>query len=893
MAQQQGQNEGFVDSIFNFIFSSNKKNVPQRPPQNLQGISGNEMAYALGEVAMNPAIYANDEILTFINEPFDNIHLAESTVKLDEHGNAVRTRVTANNLSEFVSDPEGFIEKAFQRADGDKKAARKLNMIRGFGGFVDLGVGSVLAKRAGASSIDSLEMGQVLGNEYMTGADRNIKGEELVARSSAYEMAQAKKLNYNEANKLALSFASVMDSSKIELMDLEKKSKVDKLRLQRVITKKLSNFGTWPPDQIDELFNKYLDKLQDYQAKGVNVEGADWNFGVVDRSIPKDDHKKINYAGGVNEWKKSKNPADKIRALKYEELDNQVKLLKQQDPANPKIIQLERQKKNIEIWQVANGPNMKVSRWLGEGYQNYLAFNQYVVQGGLIPAVVSGDFFDIRKNNMSPSKTHKFKIDGVEHEITIPRDDMKSSLYTGLTGLYYFTPGSIARTLFVNGEGFAYRHYLKQQNIRNIIQGSDSLYNHVVANSSLYSTLLGGVSITDQDAVLKALSSGDNYVKFLDILNNNKGSFTDAELLKVVGQLTKLQKKLKGSLGSKWANMISSFTSKLSIKNNVNKIVGWGLVTVFGKKLGQQMKGFFVEGQIGLKKLARTLARKAVTAIGQALGFATTGGLANILILGVTEVIYFVGEKMLKPVVKVAAFFVWGFILIFFMLFLTLFSWLDGLNPFNASTKKQFDTAGNTAPIFCEQCGGGFAAAGQVYDEQGNLVARAEVPADSNMTPPVSMADVECPLQPDPLKCTQRPYGSFSHASVNAVDVIGPPPAYWYAPSDGVVTRALWAYQNSRLSWQKCGGIVHFHSEEHGVTYVLVHVLPYVAQNERVTKGTPIAKIALEKDGNINFSNTSGTCATGAHFHLEVRGSSVYADRYYREFLNCNLSSCP
>lgn len=890
MAQQQGQNEGFVDSIFNFIFSANKKNTPQRPPRNLEGISGNEMAYALGEVAMNPAIYANDQILTFINEPFDNIELAGGAVKLDEHGNAVKVGVTANNLSDFVSDPEGFIESAFERADKGKKAARKLNLIRGFGGAIDFGVGSVIAKRAGASSVDSLEMGQVLGNEYMTAADRNIKGEELAARSSAYEMAQAKKLNYNEANKLALSFASIMDSSKIDLMDLQNKTKVDKLRLKRQVEKKLSNFGSWSPDQVDELFEKYLEKLEDYENNGVKVEGADWNFGVVDKSIPKDDHKRINYAGGVNEWKKSKNPGDKIRALKYEELDNQVKLLKQEDPTNPKILQLERQKKNIEIWQVSNGPNMKWSKQLGEGYQNYLAFNQYVVQGGLIPAVVSGDFFDMRKNNMAPSKSYKFKIDGVEHEIFVPRDDMKSSLYTGLTNLYYFTPGSIAKTLFINGEGFAYRHYLKQQNIRNIIQGSDSLYNHVVANSALYSTLLGGVPITDQSAVLKALSNGDNYVKFLEILDKNKGSFTDAELLKVFGQLTKLQKKLQGSWGLKWANMIKGFTSKLSIKNHLNNLLGLGLVKIFGKTLGDQMKGFFLQGQIGLKKLARTLAKKAVTAIGQALGFVTTGGLANIVILAATEVIYFIGEKMLKPVVKIATLFGWSLGLIFLAIFITLFSWLDGLNPFNASSKKQFDTAGNTAPIFCEQCGRG--GGSMAYGSDGTLI-RGEVPGDPGQPPPPYMANVDCPLQPDPLNCTQRPYGGFSHANTNAVDVIGPPPAYWYAPSDGLITRSLWTYNNTRLPWQKCGGIVHFQSEEHGVTYVLVHVVPYVAQNERVTKGTPVAKIALEKDGNINFTNTSGTCATGSHFHLEVRGSSVYADRYYREYLNCNLSSCP
>lgn len=898
MAQKKQQYEDAADSIFNFIFRSARKNLPPKQRPRIKGVAGDDMAYALGEVVMHPAIYANEEVLNFINEPFENISIAEGKIALDDEL-AVKVGVDASNLSDFLSDPEAFIEGAFLKKEAQKKAARKLNMIRGLGGIVDLGIGSVLAKSAGASSIDSLEMGQVLGSGYMKQESRNLKAEELAARGSAFEMARAKKLNYDEANKLALSFASVMDSSKTELKFAE--SRVERERLKRVVEKKLQAYGNWDSSHIDELFEKYQKKAQDYKKAGVKTDGIDYDLGTMNRGIKKDNYKEINYAAGPDEWKKSQSPDDRLRALKYEALDSEAKLLKETDADNPKILELEKQKRNIAIWQTANGSNMRWSRFLGETHLNILAFNQYIVQGGLIPAVIKGDFFDPRRNNLSPSEKGNVVVNGKTYSgIVTPRDDLKSSLYTGMTGIYYFTPKSIAKTLFVNGEGFVYMGYLKQQKIKNMIKGSDSIYNYVSSNQDKFTNILDGTAIANQKETLESLA--ENYADLLEVFEKHKDTLTDPELLKLVGELGNMQKKLKGSLGLKWADTIGEVTSKLSLKTHFQNFVGWGLNKI-SKGLGDRAKNFLIKGGVSLRRGARFLAKKAIHALGQALGFATTGGLANVLIIVVTEIIYFVGEKLLKPVVKVATFFVWGFALIFIVLFISLLSWLDGLNPFTSSSRK-FDTAANTAPIFCEECGVG-AAPGPLRPGDPGYAAPGEpgtpgdpgggvTPPDGGpLNPPPEMSDVECPLQPPPLRCSQGPYGGFSHRGRNAIDVPGPNPMYWYAPSDGIVTRSLFSYQNSRRPGQLCGGIVHFYSSEHGVTYQLVHVVPYVSVNQRVTKGQPVAKIALESDGNIHFTRASGTCATGAHFHLENSGSSVYADRYYRDFLNCNLGPCP
>lgn len=893
MAQKQGQYDSAVDSIFNFIFSSNRKNAPQKPRPNLKGVSGNELADGLAEVAMSPAIRANEEVLNFVNEPFNNIELSERQISLDKDKAPVKVAVSANDFSSFISNPEKYIDDSFKKTEGLNKAGRKLNMIRGFGGIVDLGIGSVMARASGAGPIDSLEMGSVVGNGFMSQEWRDGKAENLAARTSAFAMAEKKKLNYNEANKLAQSFASVMESSKIDSEILASDTMADKQRLKRIVGKKLSTFGTWSPDQIDELFDEYVNRAKDYADKGVGIKGLEWNLGKMDRGVPKDDHKKINYGAGVDEWKKSKSPQDKLIALKYEELDAQSKLLRAVDPSSREILELEKQKRNLRIWQSSNGSNMKFSRFLGEAHLNIQVIDQYVLKGGLLPAMVSGDFYDIRKNNLAPCAEGKVEFktrnggadQTISGKILLPRGDMKSKLYTGLTNYYYLTAGSLAKTFLVNGEGFLYLNHRKQEKLRGLIMGSDSLYDYVSNNQSKFSALLGGISVAgNQKEVLEKLA-GD-YLGFLNILENNAGSITDPELLRVIGKMGKIQDRLEKSLGGRWSKFITKLSSKLSIKNNMQKWLGYSIVAIFGKKLGEQAKQFLVSGQISLRRVARILAKKAVHLLAQALGFATTGGLANGLILVATEVIYFVGEKMLKPVVKIFALVAWSLGMLLILLVLGAFSMFDSINPFSR-VGRELDVKRNTTLLSYEFCGAG-QGPGANGDGTDDYFRRE---GDFPSNPPPSISGIICPLNPVPVRCTQGPFGKFSHSNNNAIDVAPiEGQTYWYAPTDGFVSKAQRVFYKGS---QKCGGIVHFKSEELGVTFVLIHATPRVTQGQEVRKGELVGEISLESHGNINFRSGSGTCATGKHFHLEVRHVDTLLDRYYRESLCCDITACP
>ncbi len=898
MAQKKEQYEGALDSIFSFIFAEAKRNVKSAPPKTIPGIKGDEMAYALGEIALRPGIYAGEEVLTPLNEALGAISVTGTETKLDK-SNKVKTGISLKNAGDFFADPEGFIDASFKGGADGRKAGKKLAFIRGVGGVMDLGIGAIAAKSAGLGSLESLAIGQVLGNQYMDQEGRDDKAEEFAAIASGYDVGRDRNLNFAYTDKLAKTFASVLSSTKV---DRKAGLNISSNAFRREVQKKMARFGYTNPAEISDLIIKHEQRENEYISRNIKIEEGEWSLGQMDKGVPRDDRKKINFAN-PDEWLNSKDPSNRLMAVKRDELKSRLIYLNSQGVPNtdPEKELIRKEIKLLKAWQISNGPNLKFSRYLGEAYLNVNAFNDLVLKGGGLSALLSGDLFNEGKNNLSPSTKQKAIISAFDRtavlgEIVVPRDDM-NRLYRSLNGLYYFTPGSIARTLFVNGEGFVYLAHLKQQRIMDMIKGSSSIYNFVQSNPALFNTLLGGMVIPgNQKAVLEELAKLGKYNDLLNILNTAGGAgLADPRLAAVFSQLEKLSKQLEKSPFLKYAQTIQEVMNQLSIKRRINEGLGNLAIRMFGSRVGSKLKSLFLGGKIALKNLAQQGARKIMHILAQALGFATTGGLANIVLYVATEVIYFVGEKVLKFGVKIGYALVWALGIYLLGGFLSTITWMSSLNPFFDKVSSYFDTASNTAPIFCNKCG----PSSMTADGFGGEV-QEEAPVDSGGGAPEAMVNVECPLQPGPLNCSQRPYGGFSHGGTNAVDILGPPPSYWYAPSDLEITYSIWSYENKRISGQLCGGIVHAYSAEHDVTYVLIHVVPYVQNGAQISEGSPVAKMAVPSDGNINFipgedanGNSTGTCATGAHFHLEIRGTNVYADRYYREFLNCNLSSCP
>jgi|GEM_PF-2792045 len=941
MAQQKKQYEGGQDSIFNFIFSGARKNVRLQPSRPVPGISGDEIAYALGEIAMSPAIYASEEILTVLAEPSDAVTLFETKMKLDREAIPVKVGVTTKNISEFIADPEDFIDRSFAASHGLRDKANKLNRVRGLGGVLDLGIAAMAARSQGYSAAVAYERGKLLANERLDQEKRDNWALELAASGSAFEAGKARGWDYDTTEKLSKAFGTVLDTSynkfdygkEDKATNLVEKKKVEKEQIKKIVGKELQamQFNLQSED-VDELLTKYFEKRDKYQAKGgVNVVDGEWQLGNLNKEIKKDKKESINFYGDSDEWIKSKNPADKLRALEFEKLQAQINFLPVDDPRRASY---QKDLNFLKTWQASNSADRKWSRFAGEAYLNISTLNAYILQGGGLSAVLSGDFFDNKKNNLSPSemrevKIHAFSPKDIEEEdlkveIAVPRDDMNRR-YATMTSLYYFTPGSVVRTFLVNGEGFVYLAHRRQQKMERMIKGSESLFNYVknyedwaqhygglaaAHGGNPFSKLLSGVQVEgNQSEVLRTLAEKGNYVETIRILKEQREmllkqglDFDDPELVSLLDNLEKNQNKLKNSRILRFYAKLRARFRKFSPKQIVTRAIQGSLKKILGAKWGSRVFRLFTDAGVSLKSFIRRGIKKAVHAITQSLGLAV-GGLANALIYVATEVVYFFAEKLLKPALKILMFFVWG--LPIFFLFM-LVGALSFLNPFNffSSSDDSFDTAGNAPPISCVQCGEvdiyGILPDDDVDEierrrDEGDNGAAPGDPSepDPGSPPPPEYSNVDCPLGSGSINCSQGPYRGFSHGSRNAIDTL-PTANAWYAPSDGVITRSIRSYENSRRPGQLCGGIVTFVSTEHNVTHQLVHVVPHVTNGQQVQKGQLVATMAFERDGNIHFSRASGTCTTGPHFHLELMsGTSVYADRYYVEFLNCNLNACP
>lgn len=209
--KQEGY-ENALGSVFDFIFANNKK--PSKPLRRRPtGIAGgsDEFSRALTELAMNPALYANDAAINSLNETFLNgIKFAEFKLDKDENlenkyrsadPDASRFRVRASEIGKAFSDPNKFIDGIQKKAKED----RKLRRMTGAAAALDSAIAVGLGLKAGMSTKDALTFGKAARMAY----DESTRAEHksLLASNTAIkaqiELARQKAIsegiNPNEA----------------------------------------------------------------------------------------------------------------------------------------------------------------------------------------------------------------------------------------------------------------------------------------------------------------------------------------------------------------------------------------------------------------------------------------------------------------------------------------------------------------------------------------------------------------------------------------------------------------------------------------------------------------------------------------------------------------------
>ncbi len=274
-----------------------------------------------------------------------------------------------------------------------------------------------------------------------------------------------------------------------------------------------------------------------------------------------------------------------------------------------------------------------IGRW--EGYINSIntVWGGFIGAKNLVPSIFNGDFFDSGKNPQGPTTESALGIKGLEGmKIIVARtgDNKLMNAYNQMgEALYYMTPRSVFRTLFINGEGFARILYRNGMSLKNAEKDFGGF----------------GAQGFDADQITKGINErvGDDLKNYI---NNALSAITAGGQL-TPANLEKITKLLKNTKNMRNLTHIFSFPTRLNgvISKQISKVIGPQMVKARTRIVASFLKNKNIAkwvGKTGGGKLLREFIQKGglknlfkpiITAIAGTLGIALTpvgGFLINI-----------------------------------------------------------------------------------------------------------------------------------------------------------------------------------------------------------------------------------------------------------------------
>lgn len=911
------ENPDALGQIFDFIFKEAQKPPDKRKPLKVTGISGQrELTDALAAALEKPGLFMSDQILDTFNEALDQ---EVARIKTNEQGSAT-VKFSTNNLISMLDDPNTFFEKGFTNAQTFRKQMRAQYLGKSMQHFVaegwakkynlDLDTQEAIRGSFGARHLDSSltkeerarsydasnaigasvegrffkgfagsgELSLTSEKEHLASRSFELLGRQYFGASNWKNFSEDQRRSFEKAH-IDWSAMSGEEKKKFMLanngMDTMEKyltenfdaytanSLLSNYRNGRTglgLKKKEDSFDVFNRDKYLGLESKNLDariaQLRQYMATP-NLSSRE--IANLEVGIQRLEQAKIIVGGQLLDpgniriaQRKIDTAVDSFRlqmnqARARGDMDS-VKLYRQQIKD---LVSGKRELSGIMFWG-------RVGQI--EGYINSL--NSIYRDGNFIKSYLDGTFFDPNRNNFfrpTADRDYQFSFGTKEggigiHVAAASKNALLNKYNRTLTNLYYFTPKSILKSLFVNGEGFVYLAYMKklgmEGSLRDILNNKDFEINvedlllAKDAKTYLNSILGGNVQLTPDQI--------DKYTKGLqDLMRRSKVARAF-------------------SFGQRTRDKIKKFFDDKIFKKMRQKI--------YDKLMAQ--KAFQVAGEVLGQWLAKggiqVFVKGLVIGIANALGFATTGGLANVVITIVASVLVDVLYGIIKVIAMVALFALVGLIGLIFMLS-SKATYKHAQNSYAYTTVVPGEVVTN--PNF----------KGLYPIEDGETPGEL-LPFNGGTLPD----GVQCLLGAGSYRCTQPAYGSYSHSKVPAIDVGGV--EYFYAPTfcgndNCVVTTAT----DVNCSAGYAGGMVIFNATYGSTTYTfkLIHVSKDVSVGQKLSAGEAVARI-------MTMAETTSACSSGPHLHLEVKanGSSVNpmdvmtAPTSSGGFA-CNISACP
>lgn len=630
-------NYDVVGGIFDFIFTEADKPVDKRRPVRPTGFSaGGALTDAIFAALEKPGVFMSNNIIDEFNSALD-INIAQ--VNFNEYG---RIKLSTNSLAGYLKDPTKQIKGTFDRAKGVRKASR----VRMLGETMDDFLTTAWAQKYGNLEAKKITLANASANEK-TEAYKIAKalGESHrpVERKTDLGMRYRKSSEYSKVGQLDRSNDSMIDRT-IELMgrktfrsNWDSLPNNDKVKFENILTR-----GKVTPIEIQQfLVKNYGNQYAQNFSRVLLSFGANEKIDISDPEVYKtleNDH----ITGRINALRGAapNSPDEKQREM-YEKIKVMINVRTEKQIAdlegklsNPNLTPKERARVTQAI---QDGKEALKSLWGGkmvlipavgqlEGYINSINNTWGGLMGAqnLVPSILNGDFFDSEKNTAGPTKSISLGIKDLEGMkiIVAKRDDNRViNAYNQMgESLYYMTPRSIFRTLFVNGEGFARllnHNIMSLQDLEKEFGGFGVRGYEVKEITKNINEKVGRDLDNYLNSALNGLRtsgklSAEDLKKISKLLDSSKNMRNLTNIFSVPARLNgAIRKRIETAIAPKLkkarAKIVATFLKNKNIASWVAKTGG-----------GKLLRTFIQEG--GLKNLLKPI----VTAIAGTLGIALT-----------------------------------------------------------------------------------------------------------------------------------------------------------------------------------------------------------------------------------------------------------------------------
>lgn len=911
-----------LGQIFDFIFKEAKKKPEKRKPIKTTGISGSSMlTEGLAAALEKPGAFLTEQAAKEFNDALDVTLLKISPDELNPH---LSVKVGLSTLPAIFKDPMGYYQKTIDAAKSARKEGRAAflrSISREFISsawarkYADLDTQEAVRLGLVAQNAGSKEKKGIVDKDRWTmqAALAESAGGRLGTDTAALSHMQERagiligRKTFTEKGWNALTdserekYGKIFATAGIKELKDEKYSG-SKLREALIskygsadIEERLSKFNYLEHQLGTELISKYgasqgLDLLKRYKSvQGENKSLGDIEFyRKLEISSLDDRIMSVNSKRGGMSPKALQEADDQVNAFERAKIliaahDLSVENV---DAANKKLKDWIKETQSDLAKETDNDRKNELRKRLnqlkGDSRQlTTMAFfgkvgeieglwgsMKNMAEGGLATMVLSGDFFDPDKNDLfRPTVKEKSSLDP-DIKFFVPLKPGKNNFtnkYNEMaTELYYLTPKSMLKTIFFNGEAFAYMMYKKQQHLAKIATDS-------------------GLSVLQDANFLKKLLEKDSQSTIDSLFaTSHMSDEVKAELTKTLKAYSRNGKLHKFfSSNARLKNKIFNAINKVRVKLRA-KIVKVFMKSAWFRKMFSGAAGKLL-GQWIAKGSLQSIARALVIALANALGFATTGGLANVLItlvaMVVTDVLIAAGKFMfgivIYAIIGIVGVFVIGF---------------GGSHKF----QKQTYTYASMVP-------------GETY-ENPNFKGSGTIPGEDPENPGEFVGGElpegeQCLINTKPAYCVQGPYGAYSHSVLsNAADI-----AYgfgdmanldFYTPqfcddNDCIVTYAAPA----TCSAGPAGGLVIFTASYGGNTYefFVLHIKigDGVAVGQKLAGGVLVGR-AYE------LGPETAACSTGKHLHIQTKMNGVAVNPWdvlarstSEGGFGCSISACP